>query len=485
MKTSLHVWKSAAFLFLTLGARTALADTGYAYAWITDGSNANVSQGYSLNPGGGAVRATRSSAGNYNVAFPNSGIGPGWAAQATAYGGSNANYCNVAGWGSGGIGVLCFNAAGTAADTSFTVLAVAAGNDKSISFAWGDQPSAASYTPSPSYSHNSSGGAMNITRSSPGSYGVTFSGLSGAGGTVQLNTYDSNATCYSGGWGGGFLANVDCVDAAGAPVDASFVILVVPALVSPAGIAFTWASEDGVPSYTPSSTFTYNPNGATNIVRDAAGQYIVTFGGLAAANVFGGNLRATSYVSTARCKVLGWAPGPGGSLQAGVGCYNSSGSAVDADYEVLALPPMGYAYAWIDSGAGDVSATYTVNPGNATVTATHNGTGNYTVNFPNSGIGIGWVAQANSYGSGANQCKVADWGDDIVDVFRFKFPPEPPRTRCSRCKPSPTPTQTISLSAWPTCTGELYSQPGVTSIPPDRLRSPAPRLALMMLPLRA
>ena len=234
MKTSAYAWRLAALLLLTLAARTALADTGYAYAWISDGSTATVSAQYSLNPGGGAVTASRSSAGVYTVVFPNSEIGFEWAVQATAYG-ANSNYCNVAAWGGSEVTVDCYNASGAAADSPFTVLAVSTTNDKDIAFAWANQSTTASYTPNTLYSYNP-GGAISVTRSNPGSHSVTFNGLNGSGGTVQVDAYNSNATCYSNGWGGAFTAGVNCVDTSGNAVDSQFVIFIVPAGVSPTGL---------------------------------------------------------------------------------------------------------------------------------------------------------------------------------------------------------------------------------------------------------
>jgi hypothetical protein len=426
MKMSAYAWKSTALLFMTLGARTALADQGIAYAWIPSGSSPSVSAQYSFNPGGGAITVSRLSLGTYNVTFANSGIDTGWSAQATAYG-DNANYCNIGSWGGSTITVECFNAGGAAADSAFTVLAVASpsasssiGNDKNIAFAWADQPTTASYTPPSTYSYNPSG-TISISRSSTGTYGVVFNGLNGAGGTVQVTAYGSNASCYSGGWGGSFLANVDCVNAAGSPVDSDFVIDIIPAAVSPTGVAFSWADDPTAASYTPSSTYTYNPTGsATTITRSSTGQYLVTFADLNIVPVFGGNIRATSYVSTARCKVESWGPGSGSTLQVAVGCFNTAGNPADAEYEVLVFPPMGYAYAWIyDGTAASVSSVYSVNPGGGTVTASHNATGNYTVNFPHSGIGTGWAALAVAYGGTANYCKVESWGGGVVNVLCF------------------------------------------------------------------
>jgi uncharacterized protein (TIGR03437 family) len=414
MKTS--AWM---LLLLTLGARTAYADQGYAYAWVPSGTATAVSATYSFNPAGGAITLAHSATGSYTVTFANSGIGTGWVAMAAAYGGSG-NYCNTPGWAGSVVTVSCFNAAGAAADTAFTVLAVSNQNDKGIAFSWANNSTSASYTPSASYSYNPAGSIL-ATRSATGTYQVVFNGLSGAGGTVQVNAYGSNAVCSSADWGGSFMANVNCHDPSGNPVDSLFVIAIVPAGATPNGMAWSLAASPASPSYTPPGATTFNPTGgAVSVSRQGTGQYLVTFAKLAAVGAIGGLVRATANDTTAHCNVQAWSPGAGGNFQVSVGCTNGAGTPVDAQFEVLALPPAGYAYAWIQDGTtADVPPNYAVNPGGAPVTATHDATGRYTVTFPKSGIGPGWDVQVNAYGTNATWCKVGGWGGNAVSVLCF------------------------------------------------------------------
>ncbi|HTX36333.1 MAG TPA: DUF4214 domain-containing protein [Bryobacteraceae bacterium] len=421
MKTFVSLIQSAALLLLAAGFSPAFADSGIAYALISDGTLATVSAQYSLNPSGGAVTATRNGTGSYLVSFPNSGIGTGWSVEATAYGGS-ADYCNITGWSAGGATVQCYGPSGAVADSPFTVLAVSTTNDKDIAFALADQDTNPSYTPTANNSFNPSG-AIGVTRAGPGVYTVGFNGLNASGGTVQVTAYNSNASCYSAGWTGTgtFNSFVDCTDPSGNPVDSEFVIDVVPAGVTPTGIAFSWANNQSEATYTPEAEYTYNPTGsAVSIARSSAGQYVVTFAGLNTAQVMGGNVRATSYTSAARCSVASWGPGTGDTLNVSVDCYNLTGGAADAEYQILVLPPMGYAYALINDGvAATVSPAYSVNPGGVTPTATHNSTGTYTVNFPNSGIDAGWSVQAVAYGGTAAYCKVQSWMAGSINVLCF------------------------------------------------------------------
>ena len=417
MTTCVCTCKYAILLLLALGLRTASADTGIAYAMVGV-RNPPVETSYSLNPSGGSITSVHLATGQYTVTFPNSGIGSGWSVLATGYGNDDTNYCNVAGWDSNVVSVNCFNPFGGPSDTdNFTVLAISNQNDKQIAYTFANLPTTASYTPAAAYSYNP-GGTTTVSRSGKGVYSVFFNGLNGSGGTVQINAYGSSANCNSAGWGGSLQAIVKCYDPAGNPVDSKFVIAVVPAGVSPTGLAYSLANQDSAASYTPAVSSTYNPTGKpVGIVRKSIGQYEVTFAGLNAAHVPGGNLRVTANVSTARCKV-GWTFNEASSLIAKVYCFDIAGNPVDAEYQVLALPPVGYAYALI-SGTADVLTGYWVNPGGTAPTADHIATGNYTVNFPNSGIGAGWVAQAIAYGTNASICKINFWTGNAVSVICF------------------------------------------------------------------
>ena len=156
----------------------------------------------------------------------------------TSYGGGSET-CKVASWGSAGAdftaNVRCFNAGGAAVDSMYTVR-VAWNNPASAAhgngYAWADNPTGASYTPNATYSFNSSGGAIGITRSGVGTYAVKFSGLggNGAGGNVQVTAYGADAeTCKVASWAFAptdFTANVRCFRG-GAPVDTRYSINVV------------------------------------------------------------------------------------------------------------------------------------------------------------------------------------------------------------------------------------------------------------------
>jgi choice-of-anchor B domain-containing protein len=101
-------------------------------------------------------------------------------------------------------------------------------------YAWADDATADRYAPSTTYSHNLSGGPIEITRSGTGTYAVRFAGLGGAGtagGHVQVTAYGPESeTCKVERWnssGADFVADVRCFDTAGKPADARYTVLVI------------------------------------------------------------------------------------------------------------------------------------------------------------------------------------------------------------------------------------------------------------------
>ena len=335
----------------------ALPPMGYAYAYIDDGTAASVSSTFSVNPGGAPVTAVHNGTGSYTVTFPNSGIGDGWTVQAIAYGGT-ADFCASGGWGNSSLDVLCYDTTGAAADSEFTVSAVSTTNGQNIAFAWADQPTTASYTPDTAYSYNPAG-TIAVTRNATGNYAVVFNGLNSGGGTVQVTAYAAGGiNCYSDGWtGANFTATVQCQNAGGTATDSDFVIAVIPAGATPTQVAFAWADQPSTANYTPNTTYSYNPGGAVSVNRSGAGQYAMTFSGLNAAQVTGGDVRVTAYQETTRCKVTSWGSTTV-NLVAYVACYDPSGALTDAEYQVLVFAPAIGSTAAITASSGSPQSTF-------------------------------------------------------------------------------------------------------------------------------
>lgn len=107
------------------------------------------------------------------------------------------------------------------------------GKDGNRCYAWANNPTAASYTPSTTYSFNSSGKGISITRSGTGNYSVRCEGIGGdgkAGGHVQVTAYGFDThSCkvrYWSSFGKDFVANVACYSGDGVSKDARFTIYV-------------------------------------------------------------------------------------------------------------------------------------------------------------------------------------------------------------------------------------------------------------------
>ena len=99
-----------------------------------------------------------------------------------------------------------------------------------MGYVWASDENLASYTPNPIYSFNSSGGAITAARSAIGVYSVTFSGLGGGGGHVQVTAYSTAAYCRTDGWsspGTDVVIFVACFDSLGAAVDSLYDVLFV------------------------------------------------------------------------------------------------------------------------------------------------------------------------------------------------------------------------------------------------------------------
>ncbi|GAA3833516.1 hypothetical protein [Nocardioides panacisoli] len=93
------------------------------YAWNNSASaNADITNnGYTYNRSGGAVNVVHNSAGNYSITFTGLNLGGGNIV-VSGYGGG-AVWCKVGGWSSSTITVLCYNSAGTATDSDWTLAA--------------------------------------------------------------------------------------------------------------------------------------------------------------------------------------------------------------------------------------------------------------------------------------------------------------------------------------------------------------------------
>lgn len=293
---------------------------------------------------------TQTGTGVYSVRFPNIGTAAGGTVHVTAYG-STSNRCKVGGWGnsSGGVNatVRCFAWNGTPVNTLFSASYVRKSGTGSTqeAYLWANNATASSYTPSATYSFNSTGATNTIVRNSVGNYTVTLPGMTMSGGTVQVTAYGSDSRhCKTFNWrqsGSSAQASVACFDTNGNPADSRYTLSFArnTDLRGGASYSYAYADRSTTASYTPTLSYQKGEIGgdlgdvATDITvtRTAVGRYTVTLPGMSA---LGSNVQVTGFgLGGDHCKVVSWT-GSASSTQASVACFNSTGGAADERFVI-------------------------------------------------------------------------------------------------------------------------------------------------------
>jgi hypothetical protein len=318
----------------------------YAFAWANQPATASYTPDatYSYNYVGGPIQITRLGTGAYSVAFTDfAALGVGGNVQVTAYGSflGTSNYCKVVSWSLDTVRVNCFDTAGAAVDSYFTVLYVKTPSlPTALAYAWANNATSASYTPSATFSYNPTGGAVTAARSGVGAYTMTWSGfgaLGAAGGHPHVTAYDSsNKRCQIAAWLNDTVT-VRCFDSAGNPADSLYSVLFLRPDRTVDGLAFAFASSPGAASYTPTSFTSFNSgDGAVVATRSGTGSYQMSFGGFAGTGINGGDVQVVGFGGVdARCNVSSW-----DSEAISVRCHNAAGAPIDVGYNVLYLKPV-------------------------------------------------------------------------------------------------------------------------------------------------
>ena len=104
-----------------------------------------------------------------------------------------------------------------------------------LGYAFANASTTNRYEPPPAFAHNSSGGVVEIVRTSIGRYAVRFEGLGGEGvpgGHVQVTAFGyTSETCRTNGWsssrGTDFTVGVLCFNSSGRPANARFTVMVI------------------------------------------------------------------------------------------------------------------------------------------------------------------------------------------------------------------------------------------------------------------
>jgi hypothetical protein len=307
---------------LTATAATRTAE-GYAWADRPTAASYHPSASYAFNRSGGAITVTKpaGTTGRYAVRFAGLSalLGTKSTVKVTGYS-TNNSYCQptVPKLTSDVVNVRCFRGnSGAAVDAYFTVLIrkppPASTFTSPVAFAYANQPTASSYIPPASSSWNPAGG-ITVSRSGVGNYSVLFKnigpGLRSNGGHVQVVAVGTGSQyCVVESWGGSPDLSIDvkCFTKSGSPADTKFNVQFL-AVSSHAG--YTWADQPGSNSYTPNAHYTSNGGGgAVQVSRSAVGRYLVTFNGLGATLLDGGDVQVTGYGGNSQCKVEYWGGG--------------------------------------------------------------------------------------------------------------------------------------------------------------------------------
>ena len=204
-----------------------------------------------------------------------------------------------------------------------------------VAYAYGDNPSARSYTPEKGFSFNSTGEGIRIGRSNTGTYTVRFFGLGAfAGqGTVDVTAEGLQPSqCEVVRWtadstGSILLVFVDCFAVSGAKMDAPFMVAYTSGGSSTGTTDYVLANKPAAGNYTPAVPFQFNSSGGTNkITRIGTGQYQVKLPGPVVAD---GAVKVTAYGNNANsCQVVDWqGSAPGQNVF--VDCFTPAGAAVN------------------------------------------------------------------------------------------------------------------------------------------------------------
>jgi hypothetical protein len=319
---------------------------GYAWADQPTNSSYHPSAGYAFNRSGKAITITKpaGTTGRYVVRFTGLSalLGTKSTLKVTGYN-TNNSYCQPTGpkLTSDVVNVRCFRGNnGAPVDAYFTVLVrrppPSTTLTSPLAFAYANQPTAGNYVPPASSSWNPAGG-IRISRGGTGVYTVVFKGigpgLRSNGGHVQVVAVGTgNQYCVVGGWSGSpdLSITVDCFAASGSPADTKFNVQFIGRT---ARAGYAWANEPSSPSYTPNPRYSSNNGGgAIQITRNSVGRYVVTFNGLGATLLDGGDVQVTAYGSNSQCKEEFWGP-----ESVSVRCFAPGGALIDSYFDVLMM----------------------------------------------------------------------------------------------------------------------------------------------------
>jgi hypothetical protein len=237
---------------------------------------------------------------------------------------------------------------------SFTVGGTCGGDGKVVcpppasltAWTYADQETAAGPYTTPTSSLSTSGQQNQVTRSGVGVYAVTMPGLAFGtdkdSGVVHVTARQGNANfCVVAGWNSDAefarVVDVRCYDAAGAPADTRFdVVLSRPAPGNEIR-GFLWANAPQADIYVPDLAYQYNAAGPLAIVeRFGAGSYRAYLPGLSPDGFVGFMLSAYG-TDPRRCRVLAAGVFEDARFGVEVACEDATGAPADSRFTLSVI----------------------------------------------------------------------------------------------------------------------------------------------------
>lgn len=308
-------------------------------------------------------------------------------------------------------------------------------------FVWADNPYAAFYEPSPSYSFNT-GSTNSISRLGTGHYRVRFGGLGSNTGNVQVTSYGGGSGhCKVEQWfwsGADEMVDVRCFAADGIPEDNMYVVTF-------DSDKFSWAERAYLWNNLPSRSGTPDPNyqfvrGATlgTVTFNRTGNYTVRLpiGGSGTGDR--GIAHVTAYGTDAvYCVWDSFTRNPTTVANIRVRCYDPSGAPANSmfslsygRYAPLEASTISYAHADQPQAASYMARADRSGavrneclPPSDSIQVTRNEVGFYTVSFPTFHFSPDFkdTVMVTANGSGARRCNVLGWfgtgSNTEVNVF--------------------------------------------------------------------
>lgn len=309
-----------------------------------------------------------------------------------------------------------------------------------VAYAYGNKPSARSYTPEHGFSFNSTGEGIRIGRSAVGTYTVRFFGLGAFAlqGTVDVTAEGLQpAECQVTHWapdstGTILLIGVNCFSLSRAKMDAPFMVAFTSGGSTTGTTDYVWANKPSAGSYTPSLAYQFNFSGKTNTIkRLGLGKYKVIMPGPVVAD---GTVKVTAYGKSANsCQVVQWVDNsPGQDVY--VDCFTTAGAPAGNKFTMTFTAsddllgdgaPSGYLWGDQPSAASYTpSLLYQFDTAATQATVTRLQAGEWETLFPSDGQGTAGDEQATAYGSVPAHCIVDGpigpvGGSEQGDVFCF------------------------------------------------------------------